>query len=970
MENFSKYLLGTVAALGLILSSVYATTSVANLSMQVQFAMIGDSIPTENNTAQLAAAGGVKGAPASSPAATNSSASANSPQAGTTTAAVEIASVAPATAASDIAKYVTGQILVKFKDGTSQANQDAALKANNASVKSTINHIGVNIVKVPDGAEAKVAAALAHNPNVQFAEVDGLVTPDAIPNDPAYSTKNAYYYKFMEAPAGWDITTGSPAVTVAILDSGIDSNHVDLAANMVPGYNFVQNNSSTGPDGSCPHGTTVAGAAGEVGNNGIGGTGMGWNIKLMPLVIADPSISCSGSWSAIASAYTYAADHGVRVINISYGGPTQSSTEASAAAYAWSKGAVIFAAAGNSGNTALQYPAATKNVVGVAGTDLFDQHAVSSSYGSYIKLSAYFGAYTTDVTGTSGWNTSASPAGDYINVNGTSFSSPLAAGLAALVLSVNPNLTNQQIVDLMEQNADDWGTPGFDIYFGYGRINVWRTLYAAAGLKPTVDTTAPTVSLGSPVNNFGGQYTNGTVPIRPVTHDDFGVTKMELYKDGALYLTQVGGPFNFSWGTKLETDGSTHTLYTKGYDAAGNVGTSGTWTTTVDNTLPTVTFVSPTDGATVSGKVTLKTYATDTGSGVYMVVYHLDGGFISSSSAYSCGTGYYCVDWNSASSTNGTHILRADAYDRINNIGTTSITITVNNLGTVTTDTTAPSVPTGVTGAAVSSTQIKLSWSPSTDNVGVAGYKVYRGGVQVGTSATAAYSDTTLSASTAYTYTVAAYDAAGNVSAQSSAVTVTTQALADTQAPVTSISSPLAGATVNSTVGVSASASDNVAVTKAELYVDGVLASTMTASPYLFSWDTTKVANGSHTLQTKAYDAAGNVGTSAAIGVNVSNVVVSDVTAPALTITSPKSGAKLKTSGNTSLAASASDPSSIASIVISFDGIVKKTCTLATSCSYSLSNKTVTTGTHTVTVTATDNSVNHNVATASVGVSK
>ena len=195
-------------------------------------------------------------------------------------------------------------------------------------------------------------------------------------------------------------------------------------------------------------------------------------------------------------------------------------------------------------------------------------------------------------------------------------------------------------------------------------------------------------------------------------------------------------------------------------------------------------------------------------------------------------------------------------------------------------DTTAPSVPTGLVATVVSSSQINLSWSASTDNVGVTGYRVYRGGIQIASVTTTSYSDTALTAATTYSYTVAAYDAAGNVSAQSSAVSTTTQATppppppppSDTTPPAVSITAPAGGSTVSGTVTVSASASDNVGVAGVQFKLDGVnLQSEDTASPYSISWDTTSASNASHTLTATARDAAGNQTTAAVITVTVSN---------------------------------------------------------------------------------------------------
>src|SRR6185436_3223428 len=143
----------------------------------------------------------------------------------------------------------------------------------------------------------------------------------------------------------------------------------------------------------------------------------------------------------------------------------------------------------------------------------------------------------------------------------------------------------------------------------------------------------------------------------------------------------------------------------------------------------------------------------------------------------------------------------------------------------------------------------------------------------------------------------------------------------DTVAPATSITSPLSGATVSATTTVSANASDNVGVTRVELYRDGVLFGTDSTSPYSFSWGTTGVANGSHSLQTKAYDAAGNIGSSASVAVTVSNAgtpLPSDTTAPTVSLTAPTSGQTL--SGTATLSASASDNVGVTRVEFYRDG--------------------------------------------------
>jgi chitodextrinase len=187
-------------------------------------------------------------------------------------------------------------------------------------------------------------------------------------------------------------------------------------------------------------------------------------------------------------------------------------------------------------------------------------------------------------------------------------------------------------------------------------------------------------------------------------------------------------------------------------------------------------------------------------------------------------------------------------------------------------DTTPPTTPGNVMATPVSSSQINVAWSASTDNVGVAGYRVFRNGSLAGSTTTAlTYSDTGLAASTTYSYTVVAFDAAGNVSTPSTPVAATTLT-ADTTPPSVSITAPAANATVSGTISVSANATDNVAVASVQFQLDGAsLGTPVTAAPYTISWNTATVTNTNHTLTAIATDTSGNSATSTPVTVTVSN---------------------------------------------------------------------------------------------------
>src|SRR5205809_184314 len=228
-----------------------------------------------------------------------------------------------------------------------------------------------------------------------------------------------------------------------------------------------------------------------------------------------------------------------------------------------------------------------------------------------------------------------------------------------------------------------------------------------------------------------------------------------------------------------------------------------------------VTITSPAPGSPVSGTTPVNASVSIIGSlTVSQVQFYRDGNLIGSDSASP-----YSVSWNTTSTNNGSHTLTAVATDILGaRWNSDPVTVTVSNGPPP--DTTPPSVPTGLTATAVSSSQINLAWTASTDNVGVTGYRVYRGGTQIATTSTTSFTNTGLSPSTTYSYTVAAFDAAGNLSAQSSAASATTQAAPDTTPPTVSITAPTSGATVSGTTTVSATASDNVGVAGVQFKLD------------------------------------------------------------------------------------------------------------------------------------------------------
>lgn len=297
-------------------------------------------------------------------------------------------------------------------------------------------------------------------------------------------------------------------------------------------------------------------------------------------------------------------------------------------------------------------------------------------------------------------------------------------------------------------------------------------------------------------------------------------------------------------------------------------GTGDNCANPADTTPPTASITSPT-GGTVKGTVTVNASASDDSGTVSQVAFFVDDIQVGAADT----TSPYSFSWNTATASNGTHTLTVKATDPSGNVGTSaSVVVTVDN-SAPTVSLTAPA-----NGATVSGT-VNLSATAS-DNIGVTSVEFYRGSTLMASDSTSPYSyswNTSAVANGSYVLTAKAYDAAGNVTTSSNVTVTVNNVVApppDTTPPTTSITSPANGSTASGTVTVNASAADAVGVTKVELYIDGSLAATDVASPYSFSWNTASYSNAAHTLVTKAYDAAGNVGSSSTVTVTVNNTVV------------------------------------------------------------------------------------------------
>lgn len=553
-------------------------------------------------------------------------------------------------------QWVPGRLLVQPRPGLSDAEFDKVIKPHGAKQVGKIDAINVRVIQLPPNASEKaVAALLSKNKHLKFAERDPILKPSATANDKYFP--NAWHLAKTGAPTAWDQSTGRDVV-IAILDTGIDGAHPDLAGKLVPGWNFYDNNSNTSDVHG--HGTAVGGAAVALTNNSIGVAAVAPDALLMPVRIADATANATGSM--IAQGLSWAADKGANVANISYAGVPGNSTIQAAAQYMKSKGGVVVVAAGNSGLEESIAP--HSSMVAVSATDTNDLKASWSSYGSYVDVAA---------PGTTIYSTG--KGGVYGTYAGTSLASPVVAGVVALIKAANPALPPDDVERVLFSSATDLGSAGFDKLYGNGRVNAAAAVQAALAAKPS-DFTAPSIAFASPST---GSTVKGLVSVSVNASDNVGVSKIELRANGAVVGTDITAPYGFSWDSTTVADGKA-TLTAYAYDAAGNyAGATATVTvenaagslqteTTADTAPPLATISNPPAGSKVSGNVSVSASATDN-VGVSKIALFIDGKQVAT------GKETLTYKWNTRAASAGSHTVRLDAVDLAGNAASTAVQV-------------------------------------------------------------------------------------------------------------------------------------------------------------------------------------------------------------------------------------------------------------------------------------------------------
>jgi subtilisin family serine protease len=356
---------------------------------------------------------------------------------------------------------------------------------------------------VAAGQERAAAVALRADPSVAAAAPNYVRRAQVTPNDALFTYQ--WGLRQIDAPGAWNVQRGAPGVVIAVLDSGVDPGHPDLAGKLLPGANVLAVDPAP-PDAptTCPanptvrddfdHGTHVSGIAAAQPDNGVGVAGVAWEPLILPIKVLD--CTGNGSDAQIIAGIDYAISHGAWVINLSFGGPGDSAVLDAAVERAWRAGIVVVAAAGNAGSDVPYYPAASPHALAISATDQSDRFVSSftpggtqgSNFGSWVSLAAPgVSILSTYPTYMPSWHIQPG----YQFKDGTSMAAPFVSGVAALLFSLHPTYPPDRIAGLMFISADRltscpggcaYDEHGRNDYYGHGRVNAARAVRIAQAI--------------------------------------------------------------------------------------------------------------------------------------------------------------------------------------------------------------------------------------------------------------------------------------------------------------------------------------------------------------------------------------------------------------------------------------------------------------------------------------------------------
>jgi subtilisin family serine protease len=566
--------------------------------------------------------------------------------------------VFPEDADPTIAKleYVSTQLLVQPYPGADADQTSAAVAAAGATILGGLPDVDVTVLSVPEGLLAQAAAVLADSGLFETVHKNYRYATGLTPNDPIY-VRQAYLSP-ANLEAAWDQVTGSDQAIIAIVDTGVDATHPELAGKVLGGW------SADGPAASNDvhgHGTAVAGVAAARGNNGAGIAGVAWNSPILPVRVGDESGQSTSS--DIAAGILWAAANGAKVINVSFAPLWSDRVVRSAAQSAVNRGCLVVISVGNAGgfSPSAGYPEAV--FVGAS-----DQDAIASfsDRGPFVDLVAP-GVMVR----------ATEPGGSYGAVSGTSFAAPIVSGVAALMLSVNAELRPTILRQLLLDTAEDLGPAERDTSFGEGRVDAFAAVEAAIANRDLIDVTPPELALIRPT--AAGEPIQGRYVMIADASDVSGVAEVVLSIDGLPYANDTRSPYLFVVDTNTFDPGE-HEMALLALDQAGNQSPPLILTIPFlryadqESQSSAIRFRSPVDGAVVSGNVLIQASVSHSNQ-LSVAEWFIDDRsvFVSTLSGTSSGVSYL---WRAAEAGPGDHRVTIRVTDSSGQSSTASLSLT------------------------------------------------------------------------------------------------------------------------------------------------------------------------------------------------------------------------------------------------------------------------------------------------------
>ncbi len=508
----------------------------------------------------------------------------------------------PAIAALD---FVADELLVQPFPGADPEALAAAYANAGAEIVGAISELDLVVLRVSPDALDSAAASLNDETLLDTIQKNYLFETQAIPNDTFYSRQD--YLDTIRMSTAWDVSTGDEETVIAIVDTGVDPDHVDLADKIIGGWNVYDNNADFSD--TVGHGTQVAGVAAALSDNRIGVAGIAWDSPILAVRVVDDAGRSSSR--NIAAGILWAVNNDADVINVSFAPLWSNRIIRSAAQTAFRRGKLVVISAGNAGGVTNSrgYPEAV--FVGAMGTT--GSLARFSDKGPFVDVVA------------PGTEIRSTRMGDaYGLANGTSFAAPIVAGIAALSWSANPDLRPVSIIEMLTDQAVDLGIDGKDSTYGNGLVDAAGTVDAASKASVSRDATAPSISTSS--IDDGDRITRRTV-VTIASSDRSGVADVTMSIDGVATAVDTRSPYRIVIDPS-RFDAGNHEVSFVSTDVVGNSSDALTFSVRFGNVTSSsaaaINFTSPRNGSIVSGAVTIEADVSAS-SGLGVVEWLVDG---------------------------------------------------------------------------------------------------------------------------------------------------------------------------------------------------------------------------------------------------------------------------------------------------------------------------------------------------------